>query len=77
MMSWLKELAILKKVKIQQIDIHRTQIEEDFSDDIWMYLNLSVNSEVTDNWEINIEFKYKSEHSENQCRVMWQYLLKE
>jgi len=29
-----KKLAILKKAKIKEIDTHRTQIEEDYSDSI-------------------------------------------
>ncbi len=30
-----------------------------------MYLNLNVNSEDVNNWEVNMKFKNQYEHSEN------------
>jgi len=37
-----KELTILEKEKIEETDTHKTQIE-DYSDSIWIVLNLNVN----------------------------------
>jgi hypothetical protein len=41
--SEVKELAILEKEEIKKINTHRTQIEKDYSDSIWIVLNLNVN----------------------------------
>ncbi len=46
-------------------NIHDAQIEEDYSDSIWMYLNSDVNSENVNNWEIDMRLKKGSEYSEN------------
>jgi len=46
----LKKLAILKKAKIEEINTHRTQIEEDYSNSIWIALNLNANSKDVNNW---------------------------
>jgi len=40
--SKIKELAILKKEEIKETDTYEIQIE-DYSDSIWMILNLNVN----------------------------------
>ena len=45
--SEVNELAILEKEKIEETDTHRTQIE-DYSDSIWIVLNLNVNQEDID-----------------------------
>jgi len=37
-----KELTILEKEEIEETDTHRTQIK-DYSDSIWIVLNLNVN----------------------------------
>ncbi len=70
-----KKLAILKKAKIKEIDTHRTQIEEDYSDSIWIALNLNANSEDANNWKVDMRLKMKYEHSENQRWEMRQQLL--
>ena len=44
-----KRLAILKKVKIKEIDTHRTQVKEDYSNSIWIALNLNANSKDVNN----------------------------
>ncbi len=54
-------------MKIEETDTHNAQIEEDYSDSIWMYLNSDVNSKNVNNWEIDIELKKGPEYSENQC----------
>ncbi len=74
--GWPKRLAILKKVKIKEINTHRTQIEEDYSDSIWIVLNLNANSKNVNNWEVNMRLKTRHEHSENQHWEMCQQLLK-
>ncbi len=61
----LKRLAILKKVEIKETDTHRTQIEEDYSDSIWIALNLNTNSKNVNNWEVNMRLKIRHEHPEN------------
>jgi hypothetical protein len=38
-----KKLVILEAVEIKEIKTHKTQIEKDYSDSIWMILNLNVN----------------------------------
>jgi len=43
-----KELTILEKEKIEETNIHETQIE-DYSDSIWIILNLNVNQENINN----------------------------
>ncbi len=74
--GWLKKLAILKKVKIKEINTHETQIEEDYSDSIWIALNLNANSKDVNNWEIDMRLKTRYEHSENQHWETCQQLLK-
>ncbi len=46
--SEVKELIILEKEKIKEINTHKTQIK-DYSDSIWTVLNLNVNQENIDN----------------------------
>jgi len=70
-----KRLAILKKAKIEGINTHRTQIEEDYNDSIWIVLNLNANSKDVNNWEVNMRLKMRYEHSENQRWEMRQQLL--
>jgi hypothetical protein len=41
--SEVKELAILKKVEIEETNTYKTQIKKDYSDSIWIILNLDVN----------------------------------
>jgi len=72
----LKKLTILKKVKIKETDTHKTQIEEDYSDSIWIALNLNANSKDVDNWEVDMRLKIRYEHPENQRWEMRQQLLK-
>ncbi len=67
-----KKLTILKKVKIKEINTHRTQIEEDYSNSIWIALNLNANSKDVNNWEVNMRLKTRYKHSENQCWEMHQ-----
>jgi len=74
--DWLKRLAILKKVKIEETDTCRTQIEEDYSDSIWIALNSNADSKDVDNWEVDMRLKMRYEHSENQHWEMCQQLLK-
>jgi len=50
---------------------------EDYSDSIWIVLNLDVNQENIDNWKINMKLKNQYEHSDNQCRVLCKHLLEE
>jgi len=75
MTGWLKELAILKKVEIKETNTHRTQIEEDYSDSIWIALNSDANSKDVDKWEVDMRLKTRYEHPENQCWEMRQQLL--
>ncbi len=70
-----KRLAILKKVKIKETDTHRTQIEEDYSDSIWIALNSDADSKDVNNWEVDMRLKTRYEHSENQRWEMRQQLL--
>ncbi len=71
-----KELAILKKVKIKEINTHETQIEEDYSNSTWTVLNSDANSEDVNNWEVDMRLKTRYEHPENQRQEMRQQLLK-
>jgi len=64
--GWLKELAILKKVKIKETNTHKTQVEEDYSDSTWIALNLNTDPEDVNNWEVDMRLKTRHEHSENQ-----------
>ncbi len=70
-----KKLAILKKAKIKETDTHKTQIEEDYDNSIWIALNSDTKSEDVDNWEVDMKLKTKHEHSENQRWEMCQQLL--
>ncbi len=45
--SEVKELAILKKEEIKEIDTHKTQIEN-YSESIWIVLNLNADQEDVD-----------------------------
>ncbi len=45
----LKRLAILKKAEIKEINTHETQVEKDYSDSIWIALNLNTDSKDVDN----------------------------
>ncbi len=72
----LKRLAILEKVKIKGINTHRTQIEEDYSNSIWIVLNLNADSEDVNSWEVDMRLKMKYEHPENQHWETCQQLLK-
>jgi len=71
-----KELAILEKKEIKEINTYRTQIK-DYSDSIWIVLNLNVNQENIDSWKVNMKLKNQYKHSENQHRVLCEHLLKE
>jgi len=71
-----KELTILKKEEIEETDTHETQIE-DYSNNIWIVLNLNVNQENIDNWKVNMKLKNQYEHSDNQCRTLHKHLLEE
>ncbi len=72
----LKELAILKKVKIEETDTHKTQVEEDYSDSTWTALNSDADSKDVDSWEVDMRLKTRYEHPENQRWEMRQQLLK-
>ena len=72
--SEVKELIILEKEKIKEINIHEIQIK-DYSDSIWTVLNLNADQKDIDNWKIDMKFKKQYEHSDNQCRVLWECLL--
>ncbi len=74
--DWLKKLAILKKAEIKETNTHGTQVEEDYSDSIWIVLNLNANSKDVNDWEVNMRLKTRYEHSENQRQEMRQQLLK-
>jgi len=74
--GWLKGLAILKKAEIKEINAHRTQVEEDYSDSTWIALNLNADSKDVNNWEVDMRLKTRHEHSENQRWEMRQQLLK-
>ncbi len=76
MTDWSKRLTILKKAEIKEINTHRTQIEEDYSDSIWTALNLNTDSKDVDDWEVDMRLKIRYEHSENQHWEMRQQLLK-
>jgi len=73
--GWLKKLAILEKVKIKETNTHETQTEEDYSDSIWIALNLNADSEDVNNWKVDMRLKTRYEHSENQRQKMRQQLL--
>ncbi len=62
----LKGLAILKKAKIEETDTHETQVEEDYSNSIWIALNLNADSEDVNSWEVDMGLKMRYEHPENQ-----------
>jgi len=72
----LKRLAILKKAEIKEIDTHRTQVEEDYSDSIWIALNLNANPKDVNDWEVDMRLKMRYEHPENQRWETRQQLLK-
>ncbi len=74
MTGQLKRLAVLKKVKIEETNTHRTQVEEDYSNSIWIALNSDADSKDVDNWEVDIELKIRYEHPENQRWKMHQQL---
>jgi len=46
--SEVKELTILKKEKIEEIDTYKMQIK-DYNNSIWIILNLNVDQENIDN----------------------------
>jgi len=71
-----KRLTILKKVKIKEINTHETQVKEDYSDSIWIVLNLNANSKDVNNWEVNMRLKTRYEHLKNQHWETHQQLLK-
>jgi hypothetical protein len=73
--SEIKELAILERWDWRnQYTEHRQK--KDYSDSVWMHLNLNVNQEDIDEWKVNMKLKNQYEHSENQCQEMHQWLLK-
>ncbi len=76
MTDWLKKLTILKKAEIKETDTCRTQVEEDYSDSIWINLNLNADSKDVDNWEVDMRLKIKHEHLRNQHWEVHQQLLK-
>ncbi len=76
MTGWLKRLAILEKAEIKETDTHGTQVEEDYSDSIWIVLNSDVNPEDVNDWEVDMRLKIRYEHPENQRWEMRQQLLK-
>ncbi len=61
----LKRLIILKKAEIKEINTHRTQIKENYSNNIWTVLNSDADSKNVNNWEVDIKLKTRYEHSEN------------
>jgi len=71
----LKGLAILKKAEIEEIDTHRTQVEEDYSNSTWIALNLNADSEDVNDWEVDMGLKTRYEHLKNQRWEMHQQLL--
>jgi len=75
MTGQLKELAILKKAEIEETDTCGTQVEEDYSDSIWIALNSDANSEDVNDWEVDMGLKMRYEHPENQRWEMHQQLL--
>ncbi len=74
--GWSKRLAILKKAEIKENNTHKTQVEEDYSDSIWIVLNSDADSKNVNNWEVDMRLKMRYEHSENQRWEMHQQLLK-
>ena len=72
--SEVKELVILEKEEIKEINIHKTQIEV-YSDSIWTVLNLNVNQENIDNWKVDMKLKNQYKHSDNQHRALCEHLL--
>ncbi len=76
MTGQLKRLAILKKSEIKETNTHGTQIEEDYSNSIWIVLNLNADSKDVNDWEVNMRLKIRYEHSENQRQKTRQQLLK-
>jgi len=76
MTDQLKKLAILKKVKIKEINTHRTQVEKDYSDSTWIILNLNTDLKDVNNWEVDMRLKMRYKHPENHCQEMCQQLLK-
>ncbi len=75
MTGQLKRLAILKKVEIKETDTHRTQVEEDYDDSIWIVLNSNAESKDVNNWEVDMRLKTRYKHPENQRWEMRQQLL--
>jgi len=71
----LKGLAILKKAEIKETDTCGTQVEEDYSDSIWIALNSDTDSEDVNDWEVDMRLKMRHEHPENQHWEMRQQLL--
>ncbi len=74
--GWLKRLAILKKAEIKEINTCETQVEEDYSNSIWIALNSDADSKNVNNWEVDMKLKMRYEHPENQRWEMCQQLLK-
>jgi len=74
--DWLKKLAILKKAEIKENNTHKTQVEEDYSDSIWIVLNSDADSKDVNNWEVDMRLKMRYKHPENQRWEMHQQLLK-
>ena len=72
----LKGLAILEKVEIEETDTHDAQIEEDYNDSTWMYLNSDADSEDVDSWEIDMGLKKGLKYPEEQRQTMNEWLLK-
>ncbi len=72
----LKRLTILKKAEIKEINTHETQVKEDYSNSIWIVLNLNANLKNVNNWEVDMRLKTRHEHSKNQHWEMCQQLLK-
>jgi len=76
MTGQLKGLAILKKAEIKETNTHKTQVEEDYSDSIWIALNLNADSKDVNNWKVDMRLKTRYEYPENQRWKMRQQLLK-
>jgi len=77
MTGQLKRLAILEKVEIEETDTHDAQVEEDYDDSTWMYLDSDADPEDVDSWEINMGLKKSPEYSEEQRQTMNEWLWKE
>jgi len=72
-----KGLAILEKVEIEETDTHNAQVEEDYSDSAWMYLDLDADSEDVNNWKVDMGLKKDHEYPEKQRQTMSEWLLEE